>query len=620
MKTAQIAETNSILLAGGKQKENPTSSFWKTLFDLSRPYHKRLLFSFCIAVVVGVAVALQPLCIKWIVDAGIMRKAGDGQLLPVSQRFRYAGLFILLYLFLSAFRMLVWLAGYRGFIHSIEDMLCILRGRFFRHVQGLCFRFHDQVSSGELFSYIMGTPAASLRLFLQQFTMLVPFQVVSLCVASATLATFNLPMTLITLTMISVIVYVNSKSKYIMKEISADFMKTESNASKYVADMLNGARAVKIYAMEEQVNDSFNSHAVLMRNKGVMQTLRRQLEGMKPEGLHYFGMGVIYLSGTYFVICQDMALGTFFAFVTSISLLMGPIMTMMQLNLVRGNAEAGLERIMTILNVRGSTVEPADGVKLDIKQQHEESLASGTPCIEFCHVNFSYDHKKDILHNINCRIKHGEHVALVGPSGSGKSSFISLILRLYDPGQGEVNLNNADIQLYNSRELRSLFGVVPQSPFLFQASISDNIRVTRPKATRDEIKKAMEKSQIRDFVDDLPDGADTFLGENGFNLSGGQRQRIAIARAALQKPLFFIFDEATSALDNSSEQKIMETMEELTTGHTTFIIAHRLSTVKHVDRVMVFDNGRIVQDGSHKTLSQEEGLFKKLLDEGQMFN
>ena len=154
----------------------------------------------------------------------------------------------------------------------------------------------------------------------------------------------------------------------------------------------------------------------------------------------------------------------------------------------------------------------------------------------------------------------------------------------------------------------------------FQASILDNIRVTRPKATRDELSQAMESAHVCEFVKELPDGAETFLGENGFNLSGGQRQRLAIARAALQKPAYFIFDEATSALDNSSERNIMETMGELTKGHTTFIIAHRLSTVKHVDRILVFDNGRIVQDGSHKTLSQEEGLFKKLLNEGQMLN
>jgi len=370
--------------------------------------------------------------------------------------------------------------------------------------------------------------------------------------------------------------------------------------------------------MEEQVNDHFNTHAELMRNKGVMQTIRRQLEGMKAEALQYLGISVIYLAGAFFVVSGQMELGTFFAFITSISLLMGPIMTMMQLNLVRGNAEAGLERIMRIMNVRESTVEPHASYKLDVKHQQAVSIKNGTPCVEFSNVSFSYNQSENVLKEVNCRIKHGEHVALVGPSGSGKSSFISLLLRLYNPSSGTVLLNNADIRYFNSRELRSMFGVVPQMPFLFQASIADNIRVTRPNATKDEIKEAMNIAQVSDFVDDLTDGAETFLGESGLNLSGGQRQRLAIARAALQKPAYFIFDEATSALDNNSERKIMETMEELTKEHTTFIIAHRLSTVKYVDRVLVFDDGQIIQNGTYHELAKSDGVFKELLKEGQV--
>ena len=499
-----------------------------------------------------------------------------------------------------------------------EDILCQLRGRFFRHVQGLCFRFHDQVSSGELFSYIMGAPMSSLRMFLLQFTMLVPFQIVSLCIAVVALATFNLPMTMITLTMITTIVLVNNRSRRIIKEISADFMKTESNASKYVSDMLSGVRAVKIYAMEDQVNMIFNSHAEMMRNMGVKQTRRQQKERMKPEALNYIGMAVIYLSGAYFVIHDQMELGTFFAFVSSVNLLMGPIMTMMQLNLIRGNAEAGLERIQRILAVRESTVEPADDQAVDLDRKMEIAKAKNLPAVEFRNVCFGYDEKSDVLKNINCKIRHGESIALVGPSGSGKSTFVSLLLRLYDPTEGEILLNDADIRNYNSRELRSRFGVVPQSPFLFQASIADNIRVTNPAATKQQIKHAMDIAHVTEFVDEMPDGVETTLGESGFNLSGGQRQRISIARAALQQSEYFVFDEATSALDNASEDLIMQTMKELTEGHTTLIIAHRLSTVKHVDRVFVFENGRIVQTGTYQELARTEGLFKDLHQRGQV--
>jgi ABC-type multidrug transport system fused ATPase/permease subunit len=370
--------------------------------------------------------------------------------------------------------------------------------------------------------------------------------------------------------------------------------------------------------MEDQVNMIFNSHAEMMRNMGVKQTRRQQKERMKPEALNYMGMAVIYLSGAYFVIHDQMELGTFFAFVSSVNLLMGPIMTMMQLNLIRGNAEAGLERIQRILAVRESTVEPADDQTVDLDRQMEIAKAKNLPAVEFKNVCFGYDDKSDVLKNINCRIRHGESIALVGPSGSGKSTFVSLLLRLYDPTEGEILLNDADIRNYNSRELRSRFGVVPQSPFLFQASIADNIRVTNPAATKQQIKHAMDIAHVTEFVDEMPDGVETTLGESGFNLSGGQRQRISIARAALQQSEYFVFDEATSALDNASEDLIMQTMKELTEGHTTLIIAHRLSTVKHVDRVFVFENGRIVQTGTYQELARTEGLFKDLHQRGQV--
>ncbi len=614
----QETTQESLDLSGPVRQGPPPPSFWRAIFKLSLPYKKPLAFAACCSILTGVAVAFQPICIKWIVDSGISRKLPDGRFAPDAERMRYAVFFIALYAFLSLSRMGLWLLGYRGFIRSIEDILCQLRGRFFRHVQGLCFRFHDQVSSGELFSYIMGSPMSSLRMFLHQFTMLVPFQIVSLCIAVTALATFNLPMTLITLTMITTIVLVNNRSRRIIKEISADFMKTESNASKYVSDMLSGVRAVKIYAMEDQVNMIFNSHAEMMRNMGVKQTRRQQKERMKPEALNYMGMAVIYLSGAYFVIHDQMELGTFFAFVSSVNLLMGPIMTMMQLNLIRGNAEAGLERIQRILAVRESTVEPADDQAVDLDRQMEIAKAKNLPAVEFKNVCFGYDDKSDVLKNINCRIRHGESIALVGPSGSGKSTFVSLLLRLYDPTEGEILLNDADIRNYNSRELRSRFGVVPQSPFLFQASIADNIRVTNPAATRQQIKHAMDIAHVTEFVDEMPDGVETTLGESGFNLSGGQRQRISIARAALQQSEYFVFDEATSALDNASEDLIMQTMKELTEGHTTLIIAHRLSTVKHVDRVFVFENGRIVQTGTYQELARTEGLFKDLHQRGQV--
>ena len=209
---------------------------------------------------------------------------------------------------------------------------------------------------------------------------------------------------------------------------------------------------------------------------------------------------------------------------------------------------------------------------------------------------------------------YNQSFALVGSSGSGKSTITKLIMRLYEAEEGEVKLHNTNVKNFSLHDLRSSIGIVPQDPFMFRASILDNIRIACPQATTLEVMQAMEVARVHEFVNELPDGWNTMVGDEGFGLSGGQKQRIAIARAILGKPDILIFDEATSALDNVSEMHIQNAMEELMKTHTVIMIAHRLSTVRNVDKILVFDKGQIVQEGNFEELSRQEGLFKELLD------
>ncbi|MFW5857738.1 MAG: ABC transporter ATP-binding protein [Planctomycetota bacterium] len=594
----------------------PQVPFWSTLWGLMGRYRRKVTLAVICAMLVGVAVAVQQnLIVKWIVDEGILRKAADGTPAPAEERWQYALGYVVLFLVVSVLRMAIWLAGYRGMLRSIEGMLCRLRGRFFRHVQRLCLRFHDQVSSGELFNYIMGTPLNSLKTFLQQFSMNVPYQAVAWVVAVGFLASFNVLMTLITVGVMLVVILINFRSRLIIREISSDFMATESSVSKYVADMLQGCRAVKVYAMEDDASLSFDLQVERIREKGLHLAFRQQIEHLKPEAVQYAGQAVVYLTGAYFCIYRDLTAGEYFAFVVSFQLLMAPVMAMLQLNLLRGNAEAGLDRIFRILRVAESTPEapPADRVEVDA--QAERARAEGRPCVAFEAVRFGYRDGTPVFDGLDLQIPDGQSVALVGASGSGKSTFLSLLLRLYEVDEGRILLNGADVRQYAIQDLRACFGVVPQSPFLFQATILDNVRVTAPDATDAEVREAMELAQMTEFVDEMPQKAHTWLGEGGFNLSGGQRQRLAIARAVLGRPRYFIFDEATSALDNRSEKQVQAAMEHLMGGHTTFVIAHRLSTIRNVDRVLVFDHGRVVQDGPYHALAERDGPFRTLLAE-----
>jgi ABC-type multidrug transport system fused ATPase/permease subunit len=597
-----------------KMHELPYTPFWKTLWAFARPYRGPLaLAAFC-AMVVGAIIPVQmQFMVKWIIDSALETSKVTDQPALFNDGLRETLMFVALFIALSALRVCIWIVGFRHMLKSIEGILFRIRSHFFRHVQRMCFRFHDQVSSGELFNYIMGSPVNSLKMFLNQFCMNVPHQIISWLLSVTLLATFNWRMTIITVIVVVVVVRLNYRSRIRMRDVSADFMKTESNASRYIADMFRGSRAVKTYTMEDSVNHLFNHQIMQIRDQGYRMATRQQIEYIKPECIQYAGMALIFASGAFFMITEQMSAGTFTAFILGFNLLMQPILALLQLNIIRANAESGLDRIMRVMQVAESTPEPPPEKKVDADKQARDTRHNTEAGIVFDDVHFSYDGETPVYRGVSCQVEDGESVALVGPSGSGKTTFVSLLMRFYDSQQGRIIVNGVDIREYGIRELRSMFGVVPQDPFVFQATLRDNICVTAPEASEDAIQHAMDIACMTEFVDELPHGIHTWLGEGGSNLSGGQRQRLAIARAILANPRYYIFDEATSALDNTSERRIQSSMEQIMKDHTTIIIAHRLSTIRNVDRILVFDHGRVIQSGSYAELAAQPGLFAELL-------
>jgi ABC-type multidrug transport system fused ATPase/permease subunit len=589
-------------------------AFWKTLWEYVRPHRAKLYITIVCSIIVGVAVAIQPLVIKFIIDNGITRANASPK-----QKLLYSLLFIGIYFAVSGIRVSVWTVGYRRLINTIQQLLFAIRSRFFRHVHALCFRFHDSVSSGELFNYIMGSPINQLKMFLRQFVLQVPYQVVAWAVAMVALFSFDPLMTLIFVVTVVTVVRLNMRSKRIIRNISADFMQHESDASKYVADMLRGSREIKIHAIGDRVSGRFDDKIGVIRDKEEYLLRRQQIERIKPEAIQYVGVGIIYIAGAYSCIYRDLTVGELMGFVNAVGRLMGPLLHLFQLNLIRANAEAGLERITRILNTQTTVPEAEAANRITIQDAEARARAQGEPFVEFDAVQFSYhqgEQYTNVLDSLSCRIGHDESVGLVGPSGSGKTTFIRLLLRFYDPQAGQVRLHGKDIREFVKDDVRASFGVVSQSPFVFQTTILENVRVANPSASRDEVRRAMRIAGVEDFLQELPQGEDTQVGEDGYGLSGGQKQRVAIARAILSNPRYFIFDEATSSLDNQSEKKIQHAMESLMREHAMIIIAHRLSTVRNLGRILVFDKGRIVQDGDYDTLATRPGLFKDLVAYG----
>ena len=289
------------------------------------------------------------------------------------------------------------------------------------------------------------------------------------------------------------------------------------------------------------------------------------------------------------------------AFIGYLGLLVQPVRVLSKLFLgCRGLAAA--DRIFEVFNVTTEVRPPRSPVIL----KHIEGM------IDFEDVYFAYEDKLWILKGINLHIEPGEKIAIVGQTGAGKSTLVDLIPRFYDPDRGRVKIDGYDVRQLDLKTLRRHIGIVPQDPVLLKGSIAYNIAYGCPWASHDDIVRVAEQAGILDFVKSLPNGFDTEIGERGLTLSGGQRQRIAIARAIVRNPRILIMDEATSSLDAAMEQHIQESMQNAAEGRTSLIIAHRLSTVRNADRIVVLDQGKIVEEGDHETLLRSKGLYAKL--------
>ncbi len=588
-----------------------TESFWFKIWPYLKEFKLKLIFSVICSLIVGAFVAIQPLIIKYIVDGGIANDALLGE-----EKIKYVAIMCVVYLIVSGARIFTWGLGYKRIYSALEGTLFNLRSKFFAHIQVVGMKFYEKTSAGELFNSIMGSPMATIKQYMTSMFTTIPYQIVALVISLSALIYYDAVLTAILLFTTILMALFNKFAIKKIRKLSADYIKTESETSKYLSDTLNGIDAVEIYSIKDSTLSNFQSKITTMYEKGIDMAMSQYKESSKIEFLRYACTAVIYLVGAISCVYRGVSVGTLYAFLSSMGEILMILITWLNLTLQKASATSGLTKITDVLETKSSVPEKESGLK-DITICKDSNQAKNEPCIEFSDVTFAYD-SKDIFKNFNCNIKYGESVALVGSSGSGKSTFSKLLMRLYDAGDGCVKVHGQDVKDYAIHDLRTSFGVVPQSPFIFYGSIWDNIKLARPEASNKDIIKAMEIAHVHEFVNNLEHGWNTIVGDGGLDLSGGQKQRIAIARAVLGNPDILIFDEATSALDNISERAIQEAMETLMETHTVIIIAHRLSTVKNVDRIMVFDHGNVIEEGTYNELSSlENGKFHEFLTHGE---
>ncbi|OEU70249.1 MAG: ABC transporter ATP-binding protein [Desulfovibrio sp. S3730MH75] len=376
-----------------------------------------------------------------------------------------------------------------------------------------------------------------------------------------------------------------------------------SDINAQLQEVFSGVKVIKAFANEKLESKKFDKENNRLVRIAIKQVLHSELSSRIMEIVGAFGIGLVLWYGGMQVISGESTPGTFFSFITALIMLYEPIKKINASNLTIQRALAGAERVFEILD--SPTINEEKGGSIEMVQPFKELVIKD--------LTFSYPSSDGpILNNINLTVKAGQKIAVVGPSGSGKTTLVNLIPRFYDPEHGSIKINGSHIEDYTLKSLRLNLGMVSQETFLFNASVRENIAYVHQDAPFEEVKKASETAFAHDFIEKLPEGYDTIVGERGVRLSGGQKQRLTIARALLKNPPLLILDEATSALDTESERVVQMALENLMKDRTSIVIAHRLSTILTADVIVVMERGIIVAKGSHKELLKKCPLYIKL--------
>ncbi len=478
-----------------------------------------------------------------------------------------------------------------------------MRNRLFEHMQRLAFSFHDRTATGELMARA-SSDLSQVRLI---------FAMLPITIANVSL-TIIVVVTLIVLDpILGVVASLSVPGLFLLANryatkilgVSWEVQQRLADLSRVVEEVIAGVRVVKSYGQEEQVIGRLAKAADRIF-KRTMEMLRLRSSHVPAfEMIPALATAAVLAIGGYRVVQGAMTLGDFVAFTQYLTVLVFPLRITGWFFAELPRSAAAAARVTELLKTAPEITSPKQPIP----------LPEGRGEVRFSHVSFSYPDGPGVLRDVNVVIPAGTSVALVGPTGSGKTTLAYLVPRFYDPDEGAVLLDGVDVRKVDIEELRAAVALVFEEPFLFSATIRENIAFGNPGASDEQIRLAARLAQAHDFIVELPDGYDTVVGERGYSLSGGQRQRIALARAILRDPRVLILDDATSSVDAVTEEQITEALRKVMEGRTTIIIAHRMSTLMLAERVLLLDEGRIVASGTHEELLATSDRYRQVLAE-----
>ncbi|SNX54692.1 ABC transporter ATP-binding protein [Thermoanaerobacterium sp. RBIITD] len=560
------------------------------LIKFALPYKKEIFISAFYVILITIGGLAGPYILKIAIDNYISKND-------------FIGLSKISILYVAITLFVMYLNRWKTYILSKagQEIIFNMRQKLFEHVQSLSFKFFDSRPAGKIMMRLVNDINAPADLITNGFVNVLS-DVITLVGIIVIMIGMNIKLSLVTFSVLPILMVVINVLKRKIRKRWFEVRQKSSNMNAYLNECIQGMKVTQAFAQEEANEKNFN-----ILNIDIVKTWMKaiKLNGLFGPFVNVTGAVstvILFLVGANMYFKGEVTIGVIFAFLSYIGRFWGPINDISNIYNLLLVTMASIERVFELFDQKPDIVDEEDAFDIpSIKGK-----------VEFKDVSFFYDPEKPVLKDINFTVNPGETIALVGPTGAGKSTIANLISRFYDPVRGAVYIDDLDIKKMTLKSLRSKIGIVLQDTFIFAGTIYDNIKYGRPDATYEEVIAAAKSVHAHDFIIELKDGYNTQVNERGSRLSVGQRQLISFARTLLANPAILILDEATSSIDTHTEILVQKALEKLLDGRTSFVIAHRLSTIRNANRIFVVEDGRIIEEGTHDKLMSLHGKYYEL--------